>query len=278
MDIDTYLALKAQESAEPPATPEPEVEETVEETVTEDATPVVETSETPSPARFVIDGEEVDEETLKEWKAGYSRTQDYTKKTQELARQRKEAEQALKFYETVKSNPIVAQEFLKSETIPDEAKKAFIGMTPEEQEKQRLTQELYDLRLERDVSKLQSQYPDFNVLEVLEASYRTGLPLEEAYFLSKGKRVNSAPPEPAKQEQEVPATVVDVNALREQLRAELEAELKGTQTIITSNGATPPTPKDKPTLTEQQRKVARAQGLSDEDYLKWSSNKTIFND
>ena len=55
------------------------------------------------PDKIQIDG--IGEVTIDELKSGYLRIQDYTKKTQEVSRKRKENEEAISFYEEIKRNP-----------------------------------------------------------------------------------------------------------------------------------------------------------------------------
>lgn len=80
---------------------------------------------------FDIDGEKVPLETLKEWKNGYLRQSDYTQKTQTLAEQRKEHEQAVTAYNELlnwfSSNPQEAQRIHNLMTQP-------AGFTPAAQE------------------------------------------------------------------------------------------------------------------------------------------------
>ena len=71
-----------------------EAEEVEEEEQSEEGESEEEAAPQPTTFKVKVDGEEV-EVTLEELQKGYSRTQDYTRKTQALAQQRKEAEAEL---------------------------------------------------------------------------------------------------------------------------------------------------------------------------------------
>jgi hypothetical protein len=72
----------------------------------------------PTPiTEFDIDGiGKVKVDDIKEWKLGYMRQSDYTRKTQEIARQRNETKDALDVYNFLKSNPTIAQALADGDT------------------------------------------------------------------------------------------------------------------------------------------------------------------
>lgn len=79
-----------------------------EETPKEKVTPAADEPE------FDIDGEKVKLSQIKEWKKGYMLQSDYTTKTQELAQQRKELEDLIKFADYLKSNPKKLEKVLEA--------------------------------------------------------------------------------------------------------------------------------------------------------------------
>jgi hypothetical protein len=283
MNIDEYRALVAQESAEAESkedqTAETQAEETPkqeEETTppeTKEETPPAQEEDTKPTDKIVIDGlGEVTLDDIKEWKNGHLRTEDYTKKTQEVARVREENKQAIELFNFIKSNPQLAEVLLQQNPTQG-ATQALHNANPIVQRQAQLEQQVYDLMLEKEISSLQAKYADFDVLAVLnKAQEKQMTNLEDAYKLTLADKVVDTPKqEPTKQEQ------IDINKLKTELRNELLKELeseRNTSSIISSNSSQAPTKNDEPQLTDAERKVARMQGLSDADYVKWRDHKT----
>jgi hypothetical protein len=222
----------------PPATP---TETKPPETTP--TTPVV-------PEKITIEG--IGEVPVEELKNGYFRQSDYTKKTQDLAHQRKEAEEAIKFYEHLRSNPQLAQQLAQQTQLPQ-------TLDPVTSKVVDLEQKFYDLMLQQEINTLQTKYPDFEVREVLETARDKQLnSLEDAYLIVKSRKQASQP--------------VDANQLKEQIRAELlkelEAERNATQTIIATNNA-PPVQDNTPQISDAEKRVARMMKLSEAEYDKW---------
>ena len=90
-------------------TPETPTEEVIE---AETQTP----EETKTPTGIELDGETYTPEQLKEWRQGYLRQSDYTRKTQEIANMRKEHQDALELYEYMQSNPELVQQLAELDT------------------------------------------------------------------------------------------------------------------------------------------------------------------
>ena len=259
MNIDDYRAMIAQEKED--ATHKSEQTQTPNETK-----PIEKPKEEPTqenkietlPDKLTIDG--VGEITLDELKKGYLRTSDYTRKTQEVNKQRKEAEEAIKFYENLKSNPELAQEIASKTQIPRD-------LDPTQAKVVELENKLYDMMLQNEINNLQHKYPDFEVREVLPIAHEKGLlNLEDAYLLSKSQKT------PTSKSQEN----INVDDLKKQLREEIIKELdnekNSTRTIISTN-STDVHLDDKPKMSEAERKVAKGMHLTDEEYIKWRDKK-----
>jgi hypothetical protein len=262
--------MKLQE-AEPETTPEPIVEETapvVETPIVEEATPL---DTPPSVEKIVVDGEELTLEQIKEFRAGYSRTQDYTQKTQEIARIRRENQEAVELYEYLRSNPDIADNLLNSEQVTPADKQRLSQLDPRTASQAKLERELNDLKLQREIDTLSSKYSDFDVVKVLQTAYEKQMPnLEDAYKLIVAERVISPP----SVESATPvSTPVDLEAERARIRAEvlaeMQAETESTKTLIKTNGGAPVKTETEITLTPEQDRVRRMQGLSIEEYKKW---------
>lgn len=276
MNIDQYRAMVAQEKAEAEAKANVQTEQTP--TVTTQQTPqaqgegnqipVVEGAEgqaqteqstNQEPQTILIDGQEY---TLDEIKSGMMRQADYTRKTQELARQRNLADKTQKFYQDVLSN----------DDLREQLEQQGIEYTdPQQLQYEELNAKYHDMLLEKEVERLQDTYEDFDALAVMRFAYDNGYEdLEDAFHLMYSKGLLG-------ESQEVEQTqAIDAEALKEQIRREVLAELQSnvdTGTIITSGAETAPVKDNTPVLSDQERKVARMMRMSEEDYAKWRGIK-----
>lgn len=247
MNIDQYRAIKAQTEQPATHTPEQTQEQATQVTPTQ---PETKPEEKPTlPEKITIDG--IGEVTLDELKNGYLRQSDYTKKTQEIANKRKETEEAIKLYESLQQNPQIIQQLKQIVNVPP-------SLDPITSEIVKLRNELYDLKLEKEISDLQAKYPDFEVRQVLEIAREKQLPnLEDAYHLFKSQK----------------AQPLDENKFKEQLRQqilnELKAEQSATSTIISTNSGAPIISDNQPKVSEAEAKVARNMKMSVAEYVKW---------
>lgn len=255
MNLDQYRAIKAQEAGQ--STPEvvqtPPVEQTqitTPETVAKVDEPVAPESTPPTlPSKVVVNG--VGEVDIEELKNGYLRQSDYTRKTQEISAKNKENEEALALYEYLRQNPQIAQQMLQNPNVANQ-------FNPANSKINEIEERMYDLMLQNDIRNMQDKYKDFDTHAVLKIADSKGITnLEDAYFIYKATSQSNQ---------------TDVDSLRKQIKDELIKELaneqKSTQTLITS-GAKPIVQENKPSLSEQERKVAINMGLSESDYVKW---------
>jgi hypothetical protein len=212
-----------------------------------------ETSQSASPQVFEINGQQV---TLDELQKGYLRQSDYTRKTQDIARQARELEYAKQVMERVKQNPEVAQQ---------------IQFDPIAAERDLLEAQKMDLALQREVDTLGTKYADFDVAETLEFALAHQLPnLEDAYLLNKTYKGEKPQirQTPSITQTTQAVTLPDMEALKAQIRQELLAE-QNTNTIITGQGGTTPVTPSAPHLTPQELSVAKNMGMSPEEYARW---------
>ncbi len=271
MNIDQYRAFKAQQEAEAtqkteqtqaaeeekPTTEEVAPEETTEEkpTTESEEKPVEEKpTEEKLPDKIEISG--IGEVSMEELKNGYLRQSDYTKKTQEVSRKSKEADEALALYNHLKQNPKLAEQFLQTKNLPP-------TLDPTNSKITELENKVYDMMLEKEIDVLQNKYSDFEAREVVKEAHEKKITnLEDAYFIVKARKQTGQPQD-----------VVDKDKLKEELRKELlkeiEEERKSTQTVISSSDSNPVVKDDAPKLTEMESNVARNLKMSDEEYIKW---------
>jgi hypothetical protein len=267
MNIDEYRAIKAQEqtdttSQQSEVQPNAQTEQVSTTTVqpgvqeTPQTEPVQPDSGTEAPAQtepsgnepqfFEINGEKV---SLEELQKGYLRQSDYTRKTQEVSRKQREIQQAQALFEQLNQNPEVAQQ---------------IGYNPEQHRVQTMEEELADLRLQQEINTLSTKYADFDAEEAIEFAISRNLQnLEDAYLLNKNYKASA--PVPSQPVANTPQ--IDVETLKAQIRAELQAELN-TSTIISGSGSAPQATPEV-VLSDAEKRVARAMGMSEADYAKW---------
>ena len=206
-----------------------------------------------TPMEFDIDGVgKVKVDDIKEWKLGYMRQSDYTRKTQEVAKQRGEAKDAMEVYTFLKENPQVAQALadgdvnaLKGTPISSKFK-----TNPQLED---VNFRLASMELDNKLTTLKAKYPDFNEVDVLTEADKLGTPdLELVFNAMRGRKVD-----------DMKAT------LTKQIENELTEKIRkngiNTQTIISPNDATANTNHG---LTPEQLAVAKKMRLTPEQYAK----------
>lgn len=234
---------------------EPASGEQVEQPITQaqQVTEPVQQNTTPVPQGYEIEGlGNVTAEQIKEWKQGYMRQSDYTRKTQELARQRKELDSQTQIapqpmHQIPIQQPYAQQSPAFSQNIypngqynPQFAQ--VMGRIDQ------MEQEFADRQLVQEVERLKRTYPDFDEVAVLnEALARNITDIEFVYKAMRNQDVS-----------------------REQIKQEILAELaktkQSTSTIVSSEQNQQPQPVE---LSPSELQVAQAMGLTPEEYIKW---------
>lgn len=263
MNIDEYRAMVEAEKQEPqqeapqesavvdsaPQT-EPETTEATE-TQTEP-----ETTETATPQYVEVDGKQI---PIDELTKGYMMQSDYTRKTQELAREKKRLEEAQRLYDMVQKDPQLTQE-LRQKGAPI--------LNPMEAQLREVNEKYQDLLLEREIDSLKAKYEDFDPRTVLQFAYDNKFEnLEDAYLLNKARTGKLQTPE---------VEPVDVNKIKEEIRQELLKELQSnvdTGSIIRPGGDKRVVKDDTPQLSAKEEKVARMMRMTPQEYAKWRNKK-----
>lgn len=200
-----------------------------------------------------INGEQI---KIDELKNGYLRQSDYTKKTQKLASEKKEAEEALSFYQQLKQNPQAVESINSTMQTPR-------GLDPTQQQISDLEDKLYDMIIEKEVVELQAKYEDFEVMDVMKvASERNLTNLEDAYHIYKATNKPSGG--------DVGGNM-DIDKIREDLKKEILAEINGdnTDSIISTKGGVVATGKKEVVISKGEARVASAMGMGLDEYAKW---------
>lgn len=165
-----------------------------------------------------VDGQEV-QVPLADALGGFMRQQDYTRKTQELAEERKLAAWGREFQTAIKTDPVgtlrALQQALGLETDhePDpfedldpelqplaaqlQAQQAQMAQIQQMMARQQ-EQQVFD-QVKAEVASVRSQFPDFDATKVLPIAAERGLSIMDAYklvkadeFLAEGKRTAAA--------------------------------------------------------------------------------------
>lgn len=174
---------------------------------------------------FEIDGiGKVKPDDIKEWRQGYMRQSDYTRKTQEVARQRQETKEALELYNFLKSNPHVAQQMQEGDYSGVQNNPMFNKVLNSNPQYEDLSLKVASIELDNMLNGLKSKYADFNEVDVLTKADELNMTnLEDVYFLLKGRQTSNT---------DIEAT------LRRKIEAELTEKIRqngiATQTIIDS--------------------------------------------
>lgn len=192
---------------------------------------------------------------LKEFRNGYLRQSDYTRKTQDLARQREEAQDALEVYEYLKDNPHLVNALMQmnnDNTVNSVVQKA----TPENAMMQQILHNQKAIEIELKLNDLKSRYGN-DVDEVALFQKATELKTDDLEFVYKALQYDNL----VAQQSNASKTAID------NMKAEIEANKAAVSTIVGTNQGAVARPKA--TLTAAEKKVAAQMGISEADYLKW---------
>lgn len=206
------------------------------------------------PLEIEIDGVgKVKADEIKEWKLGYMRQSDYTKKTQEVARQRDENKRALEVYNFLQANPQIVEMISKGQIDPNAnlQNTPINTLNPYNNQIRDLNMKLATIELDSTITNLKTKYADFNEVEVLAEADKRGITdLEFVYNAMKGQRNNEAD-------------------IRRRIEAELTEKIRknglATQTIVSTNDITANANYG---LSESELRMAENMGLSPEQYAR----------
>lgn len=236
---------------------EPKVEDVAETQVQDEPTEIAESN------KFTIDGEEYTLEQIKEWKQGNLRQSDYSRKTQELAKQRKEMQEAVELYNYIKQNPDVATALRDADYgsgMEEHTKK----LTPEMQKIRDLEYKLAEKELDENITSLKEKYNDFDEVKVMEECDKRGI--YDLEFVYKALR-----DEQPKEDIDIEKIKQDaIEEAKKQILEEMQHNTDSTKTIITEEGASKPVDVSAgDTLTEAEKKYCKKRGFSYAEYAEW---------
>lgn len=252
--IDNGIAdLFSEEPIENPQVEEPSTEEvTVDNGELEEGNEIV---EEPADDKVHIEGFgdfTVDE--LKEFKNGYLRQSDYTRKTQELARQRQEAQDALELYDYLRDNPQMVEALMKMDNGANA--QTIQRATPENAMMQQIIHTQKAMEIEMRLNELKSKYGN-DIDEVALFQKANQMKTNDLEFVYKALQYDNLLAE----KQQAQQTAAN------SLQAEIDANKKAVSTIVSPRQSNVVT--QTPTLSADEKRVAALMGLSESDYLKW---------
>lgn len=249
LDTSMFQEPEVQPVEEPTQTEQ--VVETVAPTTQESTTETVAT-----PTTFNIDGiGEVTADQIKEWKNGNMRQSDYTKKTQDLAKERAEHKDALELYSYLRSNPHIIEALKNADKNPS----SMVGSKAPTMENELLRQLAYNQKaMETDMklSALKQKYGEIDEVALLsKATEMRTDDLESVY------KIITYDNRPTLNEADIIAKA------KAELLAELKADKSSVSTMV--NTRQTQTVEPKVDLTPEQKRVATAMGMSESEYFKW---------
>lgn len=256
--LDIKKLIAATEGTEGVATDNP-AETMQEPEVNTEVTNVEPTEEVPElPSKYDIDGEEFTIDEIREWKKGNLRQSDYTKKTTELAKQRKEAEDALEVYSYLMSKPDLVKKLYELDTDnPEEVAKVSQKLDPVAKQFNELNQKLLIKDIEAELKEITTKDKLVNDVELLQLANEMKCSVTTAYDIWKGKNLDKIVKE---RETE----------LKRQIAKQTKENTDTTRTLIKQ------TDKNNDNgnfgLSDEQLLFADKMGMTPEDYVKYSSN------
>lgn len=208
---------------------------------------------------FNIEGiGEVKLDEIKEWYKGHLRQSDYTKKTQELARQREEVQEAVELFEYLQQNPHLVQQLQKLDESGSANDEVLQKTTPYNAMLKQLWYNQKSMEIDRQLDNLKAKYGDIDEVALFDTARELKTDnLEMAY------RVIAFDSKPPLDEKAL------IEKAKNELRMELEKNKQSTKTIVSPTSQVVKQAADN--LTDEEKRVARMMGLSESDYAKWKN-------
>lgn len=263
MNLDEYREMKAQETEEvvvdaqieqgavanveqvvqtPTEIEQPQSSGATETPVQEDAPQV--------PTKVTYNGQEFEVEQLVQAQTEAERLR---QENIQASRTVQQASVAQQYYTKLMENPEYAKAFAE--------KNGLMYLDPKEQAIQELEQNYNNLLVKQEIDTMKIKYPDFNEQEVLKFAVDRRLSsLDDAYTLFKAQSGTASP-------------AMDIEAIKAQIRQELQAELQSntnTGSMIGSSGGGAKSVQSQTTdLSSAELRIAQGLGISAKEYQKW---------
>lgn len=191
---------------------------------------------------------------IKEFRNGSLRQADYTKKTQELAKQREELKDAKELFDYLRANPYLVDALREAEQNPNSVIHSS-APTYENDMIRDLTMRQRALETDIKMNELKQKYGDIDEISVYQKAAELGT--DDLEFVYKALSYDNR----SIDEKRI------IEAAKEQLKQELEKNRNTVGTIVDSKPSN--TPVRTINLSEHEKSVANALGMSEEEYAKW---------
>ena len=178
---------------------------------------------------------------LKEFRNGYLRQSDYTRKTQELARQREEAQDALELYNYLRDNPQMVEALMKMDNGANA--QTIQRATPENAMMQQILHTQKAMEIEMRLNELKSKYGD-DIDEVSLFQKANQMKTDDLEFVYKALQYDNLLAEKQQAQQTAAST----------LQSEIAANKKAVSTIVSPRQSNVVT--QTPTLSADEKRVA----------------------
>lgn len=234
---------------------EPEVEDTEEvvdgTSVTEDE-PIGDSTDTPS--TYDIEGVgSFTADEIKEFHNGYLRQSDYTKKTQELAKQREELNDALELYDYLKRNPAIVQAMQEAEQNPAGVASR-TAPTPDNQLLRDIAYNQKAMETDMKLNQLQQKYGEIDAdTQIALFQKATELHTNDLEFVYKALKYNDKNDA--------------VELAKQQLKDEIASNRDSVGTIVSTKQSR--STRSVPQLSAEEKRMAEVFGMSESEYAKW---------
>lgn len=252
LDLINLLALEEATGGEPVS--EVSVPETPEVSTEPQADSIPEQT---ANAGYDIDGEQFSLDEIREWRKSGLRQSDYTRKTQEIAKQREEAKEALEVYNYLMSNQELVEKLIELDTEnPVQANNTKAKLDPIQKELQDLKTQLKIKDIDSDLNRITSKDKMVTDVELLEIATKSNCDVETAYNIWRGNNLDKIM---AQREKELTAKI----------KSEIEKNQTVTKTLITT-GDVAPTVNDYG-LSDVEKVFAEKLGMSEEEYATYKN-------
>lgn len=206
-----------------------------------------------------LDGEKITYDQIREFRKGSLRQSDYTKKTQELSKMRKELSEAEEFYNYFKENPELLKAMAEKEQElglknNDNIKK----LDPVQQEINDLKQQYALDKINRDLDAIINSDKTVSDVEILETATKYNVDVNTAYNIWRGQNIDKII-----RQKEIEA--------KKQVATDLKNNSALTSTLI--KGTDPNNSKGTFGLSPEEIAMANRVGMSLEEYSQFKNEK-----
>lgn len=218
--------------------------------------PVVET-----PTEYDVDGEKYTIDQIREWKQGNLRQSDYTRKTQEIAKLRKESEQAMEVYKYLMENQELTKMLVEHQQANGKNVDVTQNLDPVRQELNDIKQKITLDEIDKQLSNITSKDKRVSDVELLEIANARACDIDTAYNIWKGQNMDKI-------------MTIREQELKKSILNELQTNANQTATMI--GGVDTKVEQNTFGLSQEQIGIAEKFGMTLEEYKKYTTNDGVW--